>query len=260
MKPDATIIREVGEKVQLNLGFEVSKKALAEGVIEAIVTTSSMDRHNESILTDGIDTDNYLEKNPVVLYGHDYRSLPIAKTLSISKTKNKMKAKFQFAVDELPFAATVFNLIKAGYLNAVSIGGRVLEWSDDYRTIVKMEMVEFSVVPVPANPEAIITQRSFEEAAGKSMEEVEKEFEQFAKNSLLDKEEVIDNNQLHKAISLLKGLVATLEDNLEDYRSSSKEVKTPEEESVAVKKYKLVHSSKAVAIESGKVIRLIKKL
>jgi HK97 family phage prohead protease len=169
--------REVGEKIKLNLSFEPTKtKDLGNGTLEAIITTSSVDRYNESITTGGIDTTNYMS-NPVVLYGHDYSGLPIGKTIKLTQMKNKIKAQFQLAVDEFPFAATVYAMIKSGYLNAVSIGGRVREWSDDYKTIVQMEMVEFSVVAVPANPEALITGKDFEAAVGKTFEQVEKEFE-----------------------------------------------------------------------------------
>jgi hypothetical protein len=64
--------REVGEKVKFALSLDnTSTKDLGDGVLEAIITTSSLDRHKESIITTGIDTNNYMQ-NPVVLYGHDY--------------------------------------------------------------------------------------------------------------------------------------------------------------------------------------------
>jgi HK97 family phage prohead protease len=184
---DKTVIkREIGERVNVLMTLEpTATKQLADGVFETVVTTSSDDRHNENIITTGINTANYM-KNPVVLYGHDYQGLPIGKSLSLTEMKNKMKAKFQLAVEEYPFAATVAALIKGGYLNAVSIGGVVRKWSEDYRTIEEMEMVEFSVVPVPANAEALITGRALEQATGKSLEVIEREFKEFAHKSMLD--------------------------------------------------------------------------
>ena len=79
------------------------------------------------------------------------------------------------SVEEYPFAATVAALIKGGYLNATSIGGIVRQWSDDYKTIQEMEMLEFSVVPVPANQEALMTSRSLKEMTGKDIETIRAE-------------------------------------------------------------------------------------
>ena len=248
------LTREVGEKIQLNLAVEAGKtKDLGEGVIEAIVTTSGLDRHGEVIDTMGIDTDNYMQ-NPVVLYGHDYGTLPIAKAISVSKEENQLKARFQFAIKEFPFAETVYKLIKGGYLNAVSIGGVVKEWSQDFSTILKMEMVEFSVVPVPANPEAIITQRSLEEATGKSVQQLEEEKVEFIRASIVDKVKTIEDNELIKTVKMLENLTATLKEVAQDQSSEEQDDKVVKH----IKKVRLMDTAKAVSRESQRVIRLIK--
>lgn len=206
------IKREIGEKVKLTLGFDASStKDLGDGVLEAVITTSSVDRHRESIVTTGIDTKAYMD-NPVVLYGHDYEGLPIGKTLKLTEMKNKIKARFQLAVDIFPFAKTVYDMITGGYINAVSIGGVVRQWSDDYMTIEEMEMVEFSVVPIPANPEALITSRSLEQATGKSIDVIREEFEDFSRTILLDKMGGMGEDEVKDAIKVLKTLLARLEE------------------------------------------------
>jgi HK97 family phage prohead protease len=257
MSETAEIVkREVGEKVKLHLNFEKdSTKALEDGTFEAIITTSSLDRHNEQIVTEGVDTDNYMANNPVVLYGHDYFGMPIGKTLSLKKMKNKITAKFQLAVQEYEFAATVASMIKSGYLNAVSIGGVVREWSEDYRTILQMEMVEFSVVSIPANSEAIITGKSLEEATGKSLETISKEYEDFNRGNMLDKLKHMPDDEVSMAIKVLESVVATLK---ESHQANSSAGDAEPIEVKRIKKVRLMQAAKAVDAEAERVIRVIK--
>lgn len=244
--------REVGERVKLNLHFDKeSTKALGDGQFEAIITTSSMDRHNENIVTDGIMTDKYLE-NPVVLYGHDYYALPIGKTTKLTKMKNKIKVQFQLAIEEYDFAATVASMIKSGYLNAVSIGGRVLEWSEDYRTILQMEMLEYSVVSIPANSEALITSRSLEEATGKSLTTIEAEFKDFSHQNVLDKLKHMDNDEVRQSIEVLKTLLATLETSVADTDASAGGAKSTKRVRLAL------NTAKQVNQESERLIKTIR--
>lgn len=249
--PPAATKREVGEKVKLTMSFDNSStKDLGNGVLEAIITTSSIDRYNESIDAEGIDVEAYMN-NPVVLYGHDYEGLPIGKTLKLTGTKKKWTARFQLAIEEYPFAATVYAMVKAGYLNAVSIGGLVREWSEDYRTILKLEMVEFSVVPVPANPEALITGRAFEEATGKTVEEVRAEFQEFSHKVFVDKLSGMPQDDVKDAVKVLKTLVARLEETAEVPSLS-------DDKSQKRIKHFVLKDAKAVAEQSQRVIKTIK--
>lgn len=247
--------REVGEQVKLAMSIDsASTKDLGDGVIEATITTSSVDRMSESIQTTGIDTSSYIKTGGVVLYGHDYESLPIGKTIKLTEMKNKIKARFQLAVEELPFAATVYELIKGGYLNAVSIGGIVKEWSDDYRTIIQMEMVEFSVVPVPANAEAIITSRSLQEVTGKDIEEIRTEFQELVQLNMVDKFKDMHDDDISKGIEFLEKLISTLKESHKANSSAGE----AEPEVRHIKKVRVLTAAKAVNQESERVIRLIK--
>lgn len=249
------IKREIGEHVSLSLGFEPTlTKDLGNGLFEVVVTTSAKDRHGENILTDGISTDNWLV-NPVVLYGHDYQGLPIGKGTKLTKTKNKLKAQFQLAVEEYPFAATVAAMIAGGYLNAASIGGIVRRWSDDYMTIEEMDMVEFSIVPVPANPEAIMTQRSLEKATGKSMEAISKEYHQFVKKNMIDKVAELEEDEISQAVKVLKSLTVVLEESA-NARFSVGEPAT--DEIKVIRTFRLKSAAIAVNQESERVIKLVK--
>lgn len=131
---------------------------LSEGEIEFVVSTNDLDAHGERIDVEGIDFKDF-KKNPVVLWGHEGWSLPIARATKIWKENNKLMAKALFDMSD-DFAVKVYNKIKDGFLNAVSIGGMVEEWGADGITISRMNMKEFSVVSIPANPKALATAKS----------------------------------------------------------------------------------------------------
>ena len=189
-------------------------------------------------------------QNPDVLYGHDYEGLPIGKTTKLTQFKNKMKAQFQLAVEECPFAATVAALIKGGYLNATSIGGIVRQWSDDYKTIQEMEMLEFSVVPVPANQEALMTSRSLKEMTGKDIETIRAEFQEFSHKVFVDKLKGMPQDDVKDAIKVLENLVARLKDTAEGDKSL-------EGDKTLIKRF-VLKDAKAVAEQSQRVIKTIK--
>lgn len=245
------VTREVGERVDVVCGLDpTTVKDLGDGVFEATVTTSEVDRSNENILTAGIDTSTWEKTGMPVLYGHDYSGLPIGKGLSFKTFKNKMTSRFQLAVQEYPFAKTVAALIKGGYLNSVSIGGVVKEWTEDYKTIAKMEMVEFSVVPVPANASAVITARSIEEVTGKSVNTIKKEFESFRQDVILDKLSGMPQNNAIDAIRVLKDLIVRLEGTLETSltdANSKKHIRNI-----------VIGDAKALATQSEKIIKSVK--
>jgi len=158
------------------------------------------------------------------------------------------------AVDEYPFAKTVYDLVKGGYLNAVSIGGIVKQWSSDFMTIEQMEMVEFSIVPVPANPQAMITGRSLEQATGKDIKTIKAEFQQFSHDVFIDKVKDMSDDELNQAIKSLKKLIAVLEESAKATSSAGDTEPTIRK----IKKVRLVNSAKAVNQESERVIRILK--
>lgn len=240
--------REVGEHVSFGAYFDAEKtKDLGEGVIEATISTSSIDHHGEVINQEGVDTSQY---HGTVLYGHDYEGLPIGKTVSLKKFKNKMTARFQLAIKEYPFAATVYEMIKGGYLTDVSIGGLVAKWSDDYRTIEEMIMKEFSVVPIGANSDAQITSKGIK-AVGKSFDEVREEYRDFAKKVMLDKIKHMPDDEIKDAIKTLKNLTARLEETAEGQSLAD------EKTNKRITRF-ILKDAKAVAEQSQQVIKTIK--
>jgi HK97 family phage prohead protease len=154
-----------------------------QGILDvAIATDNSIDRDGEIIDSNGWDFENFL-KNPVLLWAHDYRQPPIGKVLDLRHSGDKILFRPQFAIKENPNAQINFNLYKGGYLNAFSVGFSAKEWVEDkvdgrvVRRFTKVELLEISAVPVPANPNAVVLARGagFDEAIIKSMEDNLKE-------------------------------------------------------------------------------------
>lgn len=139
---------------------------LERRTVSATISTGSIDRQGDTVDPVGWQLERYLS-NPVVLWAHDYRALPIAKALDVSVKGSGRRARLRATArfETFPFADAVFNLIAAGTINATSVGFAPLEWKfaeeDEDRgfaamDITKAELLEYSVVPVPANAEALI--------------------------------------------------------------------------------------------------------
>lgn len=126
-----------------------------------VASTDVVDAHEEVVDQSTWKLDDYL-KNPVVLFGHQSYELPIGQCLSVGVRSGQLECTVQFATGEMnPFAEQVWKMVQGKFLRAVSVGfvpksarwemrdgQEVLVWSD---CVLK----EISVVPVPANPEAL---------------------------------------------------------------------------------------------------------
>lgn len=127
--------------------------------IGGYITTQSPDRVRDEVISDGIDTSSYM-KNPVVLFNHDY-NLIVGKCVELRTERGRIYAKTFFA--PTAFAQEKKDLAKNGFLNTFSIGFKSINFTikDDGGWIFnKSELLEYSLVAVPMNAEAVITQRN----------------------------------------------------------------------------------------------------
>ena len=124
-------------------------KASADaGSFKVIVSTSDEDRQGDELDQTKWKLNNY-EANPVVLWAHHYDEPPIGVCTSISVQNGQLVAEGKFAPAELnPFAAQIAAMYEAGFIKATSVGFMQHEDGD-------LELLEFSFVPVPANPYAL---------------------------------------------------------------------------------------------------------
>lgn len=161
--------------------FETEIKALhaeeGERSIIARISTIAPDRDGDVLLPSGIDTTNF-EKNPVVLLQHGFvdSGLPVAKALEITKSHKFITAKITFAErpESLPEGVewipdTLLSLFQQKVLRAFSVGFLPIErraadqkdidrFGDSVEQVIThWELLEFSIVSVPANQEALAT-------------------------------------------------------------------------------------------------------
>jgi len=134
------------------------------------ISTVAVDRDGDTINPKGWDLKEY-KKNPVVLWAHDPRQPPIARAEKtfIDRERNTLRSEAAFPPADLyPFGNMVGRMFRRKFLNAVSVGFRPTEFklSDDgerqgqFPTDFKRQtLLEYSGVPIPSNPEALIEAR-----------------------------------------------------------------------------------------------------
>jgi HK97 family phage prohead protease/HK97 family phage major capsid protein len=135
--------------------------------MEFCLSDDSVDRMGDSIKADGWDLTNF-KKNPVALWAHRSDQPPIGKWSNLRVEGNELRGHLHLApegtstrIDEIR------KLIDAGILRAVSVGFRPIN-SEPRRsgdkffgeTYTRQELVETSLVSVPANPNALAVAKS----------------------------------------------------------------------------------------------------
>jgi HK97 family phage prohead protease len=150
--------------------FNVESRAIdpEAGIYEAMISTEDVDRDGDVMVAAGAQTVNYL-KNPIVLVGHNYRDpqAVVGKTLEMEIiTGRGIRARWQFAGKEVnENADLVRRLWAGGFLNATSIGfipkksePRTTDEGEPLRTgrkFTEWELLEYSIISVPANQNAL---------------------------------------------------------------------------------------------------------
>ncbi len=159
---------EVGEaKVLASFGTEIKAGEGDSRAMTFTISTAALDRQDDTIAVDGWKLDNY-RKNPVVLWAHDSSSLPVGKAPKVWMAGGKLQAETEFTPKGMArFNDTVFDMLKGGFLNATSVGFSPIKYAfskdpnRDYGIdFIEQDLLEFSIVPVPANPEALVESRA----------------------------------------------------------------------------------------------------
>lgn len=159
-------------------------KAFVESIdkdqITAIASSEVEDRQGEIVSVDGWELDNFI-KAPRLLWGHDHKRLPVGKVTQIWVEKSAgnpllmFKAEFQTVTK---FGRAVKKLFDEGFLNTFSVGFKPIDSEHDSEAksgtrFTKQELLEISVVNVPANADALtlayksLEQDGLEEQASK---------------------------------------------------------------------------------------------
>ncbi len=149
-----------GEQTRQAINFQSRVVDEENRVIEYIGSNQSIDRYKTRL--SGWKLGDY-KRNPVFLWSHNYSMPPIGRALGVREDKKTGELKFQvqYAPRSIyPFAGTIYDMVKEGYLNAVSVGfspGKVeFNEDEDIHELRDNDLMELSQVPVPANPEALV--------------------------------------------------------------------------------------------------------
>jgi HK97 family phage prohead protease len=125
-----------------------------------VVSTPEVDRYGTIIMPSGIDYSAFMN-NPVVLAQHESEKWPVGRCLGFAMNGENLEATLQVeCITE--DGRTLNKLINAGFVRAVSVGIIPLETEEQnidgskVTVYTKSELVEFSIVSVPANRTALI--------------------------------------------------------------------------------------------------------
>lgn len=149
-----------------------------DGIWTFTISTPDVDRYGTIIVPSGIDYTAYMN-NPVVLINHKSDYLPIGKCLGFFLNGENLEATIQLDMND-DKACKVNDKIKNGFVSAVSVGIIPKEQTEQtidgekVTTYTASELVEFSVVTIPANRDALI-KKGFENQQDKSYKRVLKQ-------------------------------------------------------------------------------------
>lgn len=149
--------------------FTSEKKSIDEEnrTVEFVISTNSYDRYKDRVKPSGCKSDAYM-RNPVVLIDHSYKAENVVATsIDISIEEDYITSIAKFPKEGISEKSDmVFEKLKAGLLNAVSIGFKPLKYMRNEAggyDIEEWELLEYSIVAVPANGEALQVGKSYEE-------------------------------------------------------------------------------------------------
>lgn len=142
---------------------DVSPGSDGERTLAVRASDDTVDSYGEIVDCSTMKLDRYL-KNPIVLYAHNSRELPIGRATSVRVDGKALVAQIQLAAQgENARADEVWRSIKGGHTRGISIGFVSGEQriesrrGEDVVVLGNCELHEISIVSLPANPNALIS-------------------------------------------------------------------------------------------------------
>lgn len=211
-------------KSEVHKGYSFETKSIDKEnfTVEGVFSTEDVDRHGEVVMQNGWKLDAY-RMNPIVAWAHKTGELPIAQMIEIGvDASNRLVGKMKFAVNEYPFAKTVFDMIAGGFLRAFSAGFMnevyQIDQNNDIVILNENELFEVSVVPIPANKLALVKAKGIDtDLYEKAIEEAGyvKQVQFEIKETEVTEEKAVEvlsksnEKTIRAAISTLTGLLKT---------------------------------------------------
>lgn len=126
-----------------------------------VASTPDVDRDRDRVMPMGLNLDNY-RKNPVLFYGHSYAEpwslIGKASELEQDSTGLRIRVDLREPASDTDPMHIIRALWDGGLLKAASIGFQPLEAQPNEkggRDIQRAELMEISLVPIPANQNAL---------------------------------------------------------------------------------------------------------
>ncbi len=144
-----------GDKKWFHADFKVKESSSRR--IRGYASTRFPDRVNDVVLPQALkDAMGEYMKNPAILLGHDQEK-PIGKTISWQITEDGLWIEAE--IGTTPKANEAWAEIEQGLRTAFSIGfiPKEIDWRGDHPTITELELLEISVVTIPANRESLFS-------------------------------------------------------------------------------------------------------
>lgn len=138
----------------LDFSFELGDKGT---VIGYGAVFGNLDRNGDIIDKKAFDSFDF---KPLPMLWQHNREQPIGLWDEFEVTDKGLKIKGHMLIDELAQAKEAYVLVKAGIVHGLSVGFRIKDYEFDKERnlhFTDIELVEVSIVTVPANPEANIT-------------------------------------------------------------------------------------------------------
>ena len=125
------------------------------------INTPVLDRDRDRVLPFGAQVQSY-QKNPVVQWGHNYRDpwATVGRTTNLEITDRGIVADFELrpAANESDPQNIVRLLWEGGWVKTASVGFNPItheENEDGGRDFTEWELLEWSLIPIPANQDAL---------------------------------------------------------------------------------------------------------
>jgi HK97 family phage prohead protease len=133
---------------------------------EFVMSDASVDRVGDVIEQDGWQLDNF-QRNPVALFAHDSK-FPIGKWADVGVRDGRLTGRLELMPAVSDRLRELHAAVAAGVLRAVSVGFHAAEYEPIKESKVgglrflRSELVECSLVSVPANPNALAVARALQ--------------------------------------------------------------------------------------------------
>lgn len=164
-EPLPSLIQRLAPSAVLNDALD---RDAPDRTVTFVLSTPEVARDGHTLAASGWDTTAYM-RNPVVLFAHDNSSADtvIGRMDRIWTEGDRLVGQVRFMDAALnPLAETIYQMVRQGFLSAVSVGfipldgkpakGRGVGAFD----FTRQELLEVSVVPVGAHPAALVMGRT----------------------------------------------------------------------------------------------------